>query len=174
MDKIEDYWERGPGSKVPPTGPCLPQPGRLRLGPARRLVLDAGRLQARIAAIRRDNVIDQIVENDNDRAGLVVSASEAGGRQDGPHTVLEAAASLGEERQRSARDRDLVVMLRRQQRPQRWSTWTSAGARPTTTGPDRRRTARRGGLVHRVPALARLRASGPSWSRRSAPSGPAT
>jgi hypothetical protein len=46
--------------------------------------------------IRRDDVIDQIVENDNDRAGLVV-AQRARAADGTARTVLEAAASLGEE-----------------------------------------------------------------------------
>ena len=97
MDKIEDYWERGPGSKVPPTGPVFHNLAVYGWALLDALTLEADRLQARIAAHPpRDNVIDQIVENDNDRAGLVV-AQRARAADGAARTILEAAAALGEE-----------------------------------------------------------------------------
>jgi hypothetical protein len=98
MDRIEDYWERGPGSRTPPAGPPpfhnLAVYGWDLLD---TLTLDSDRLQARIAAgAPKDDIVRQIVENDNDRAGLVVtqSARSAPGKA---ATVLQAAAALGEE-----------------------------------------------------------------------------
>ena len=75
MDRIEDYWERGPGSRTPPGGPPpfhnLAVYGWDLLD---TLALDADRLQARITAgAPKDDVVRQIVENDNDRVGLVVA-----------------------------------------------------------------------------------------------------
>jgi hypothetical protein len=95
LDKIEDYWERGPGSKVPPTGPVFHNLAVYGWALLDVLTLDADRLAARIGADPpRDNVIEQIVEHDNDRAGLVV-AQRARTDDGTARTVLEAAATLG-------------------------------------------------------------------------------
>jgi hypothetical protein len=97
MDKIEDYWERGPGSRVPPSGPVFHNLAVYGWALLDVLTLDADRLQARIAAHPpRDNIIEQVVESDNDRAGLVV-AQRARAADGTARTVLEAAAALGEE-----------------------------------------------------------------------------
>ena len=175
MDKIEDYWERGPGSKVPPTGPVFHNLAVYGWALLDVLVLDADRLQARIAAHPpRDNVIDQIVENDNDRAGLVV-AQRARAADGTARTVLEAAASLGEEGASGQPGIEtLVVMLGANNAlgavgpPGRL---LELGRLP---GPDRRRTARRRGLVHRVPALALRGGVGRAGRGDPRPSGLAT
>ena len=145
----------GAGSKVPAHRPGLPQPGRLRLGPARR-----ARPERRPAPgpHRRpstaDDIIEQVVESDNDRAGLVVARAGAGGRRDGPHGPRGRGLPRRGGRQRAARDRDPGRHARRQQRARRGRPPGRLLELGRLPGPDRRRTARRRSLVHRVPALA--------------------
>lgn len=91
MDRIEDYWERGPGSRTPSTGPAFHN-----LAVYGWDVLDAVMLTEEIVTRRigtpRDDPLAQLVQNDNDRAARVVlhRAREAGKAV----TVLDAAAAM--------------------------------------------------------------------------------
>jgi hypothetical protein len=111
LDGIEDYWERGPGAKVPPTGPVFHNQAVYGWTLLDAMVLDADRLQARIGVTPpRDNVLDQLVEHHNDRAGLVV-AQRARATDGTGQTVLGAAAALGEEGARGQPGIETLVVV---------------------------------------------------------------
>ena len=91
LDSIEDYWERGPGAATPPSGESFHNQAVYGWD-----VLDAVLLTADIVARRigkpRDDPLAQIVQDNADRAGLVVlQRARSGGRA---RTVLEATATL--------------------------------------------------------------------------------
>ena len=145
----------GRAARSPPTGPVFHNLAVYGWALLDALVLDADRLQARIAAHPpRDNVIDQLVENDNDRAAWSVAQRAAGGRRDGPHRPGGRGRPRRGGRRRSARDRDPGRHARRQQRARRGRPPGRLLELGRLPGPDRRRAARGRGLVHRVPALA--------------------
>ena len=105
MDRVEDYWERGPGSKTPATGDPF------NMGVYGWDVLDVQLLDAKVVAARikapKDDLFSQVVQNHGDRAGLVVlQKAKAGNR---PRTVLEAAAAMA--RAQGGGIETLVVML---------------------------------------------------------------
>jgi hypothetical protein len=91
MDGIEDYWERGDGAATPPTG--APFHNMAVYGWD---VLDPQLLTAKTVADRigtpKDDLVAQVVENNADRAGLVVLQRARAGQR--PRTVLEAAAAM--------------------------------------------------------------------------------
>jgi hypothetical protein len=91
LDDIEDYWERGPGSATPPTGEPFHNMAVYGWDVLDAVLLDAGILSKRIVA-PRDDPFAQIVQNDNDRAGLVVLQRAREGRA--ARTVLDAAATM--------------------------------------------------------------------------------
>ena len=176
MDRIEDYWERGPGSRTPPAGPPpfhnLAVYGWDLLD---TLTLDSDRLQARIAAgAPKDDIVRQIVENDNDRAGLVVTqrARTADGKA---ATVLQAAAALGEERvRRRTGHRDAGRHAGRQQRPRIGRPPRGVLEQPTTTWTCRSIAGWRRSGRSRSGGPRTSRPSGPMWSPRCGASAPAT
>ncbi len=95
MDGIEDHWERDWEDRLPPPGPPFHNLAVYGWDLLDTLALDADRLQRRIDAGRaKDQLVRQVVENDNDRAGLVVAhrARDGDGRA---RSVLQAAAALG-------------------------------------------------------------------------------
>ncbi len=165
----------GAGQQGAAHRPGLPQPGRLRLGPARRA--RPGRRPApgphrRPSAARQRHRPDR---RERQRPGRPRGrAAGAGGRRDGPHGPRGRGVPRRGGRQRSARDRDPGRHARRQQRARRGGPPGRLLELGRLPGPDRRRTARGGGLVHRVPALALRGRVGRAGRRRSAPSGPAT
>jgi hypothetical protein len=91
MDGIEDYWERGDGSRTPATGEPFHNMAVYGWD-----VLDAQLLTADIVSKRivapRDDVFNQVVENNMDRAGWVVLQKARTSRR--ARTVLEAAAAM--------------------------------------------------------------------------------
>jgi hypothetical protein len=96
LDAIEDYWERGPGAATPPRG--APFHAMAVYGWD---VLDATQLTADSVAKRigtpKDDLFEQVVQDDQDRAALVVlqKARDSGGKA---RTVLQAAAAMSAER----------------------------------------------------------------------------
>jgi hypothetical protein len=111
MDGIEDFWERGWDDRLPPPGPPFHNLAVYGWDLLDTLALNADRLQRRIDAGRaRDQLLRQVVENDNDRAGLVVAARARDGKGRA-QTVVEAAAALGAEGTDGPGIETLVVML---------------------------------------------------------------
>ncbi len=96
LDTVEDWWERGPGTVVPPTRAPYHNLAVYGADLLDVLLLDADRIAQRLAKPPRDDAIAQIVDRDNDRAWRVVleSCRAAGGA---PRTVLDAARAMGEE-----------------------------------------------------------------------------
>lgn len=111
MDKIEDYWERGPGSVVPSQG-----------GINHNLAVYGWDLRDTIsrtadhslAVLNRnppdDDLVRQVVEYHNDRAALRVlnTARDASGKALSP---VQAAAALGAEGTRETNDGDGIETL---------------------------------------------------------------
>ena len=96
MDQIEDYWERGDGTKIPAT--TAPHHNLAVYGWD---LLDPQLLTSDIAWKRRkahppkDALIKQMVERDTDIAALrVLSTCDVGGAG---HTVFDAAKRMGEQ-----------------------------------------------------------------------------
>jgi hypothetical protein len=91
MDEIEDYWERGEGSRTPSLGEPFHNMGVYGWD-----VLDAQVLTAKAVAERidrpKDDLFAQVVENNGDRAGLTVLQRARSGNR--PRTVLDAAAAM--------------------------------------------------------------------------------
>ena len=110
----------GRRARCRPARPDLPQPRRLRLGPARRAASwTPTTVQARIAAVHRDDNVIEADRRERQRPGRrsCVARAAAGG-DGGPHGPRGRAA-LGEEGTRGgrrARDRDPGRDARRQQR----------------------------------------------------------
>jgi hypothetical protein len=106
MDKIEDYWERGEGAKSPPLGEPFHNMGVFGWD-----VLDVQVLTAKVVAAQiarpKDDLLAQVVEDNTDRAGLVVLQRARSGNR--PRTVLEAAAAMA--RAPGQGIETLVVML---------------------------------------------------------------
>jgi hypothetical protein len=104
LDDVEDYWERGPGSATPPQGDPFHNMAVYGWD-----VLDAVLLNATIVSRRiktpKDDPLAQIVQDNGERAGLVVlqRARESGRAR----TVLDSAASMA----RTDGVETLVVML---------------------------------------------------------------
>lgn len=95
LDGIEDYWERGKGSKAPKTGEIMHNLAIYGWDLRDTLSLTATRLRPRIGRPRDDAWLPkQKVEDDNDRAALFVleTARSAGNRA---LTPLGAARALG-------------------------------------------------------------------------------
>ena len=90
LDTVEDWWERGPGTVVPPTRAPYHNLAVYGADLLDVLLLDADRIARRLAKPPRDDAIAQIVDRDNDRAWRVVLEScRAPGGASG--TVLDAA-----------------------------------------------------------------------------------
>lgn len=93
MDEVEDFWERGPGSHLPPRAGILHDLAVYGWDLRDTLSRDADVCAAAIGR-PHDQLLSQRVEHDNDRAGLRVldSARDALGNA---LTPLEAAQALG-------------------------------------------------------------------------------
>jgi hypothetical protein len=94
MDQVEDWWERGPGATVPNVTGINHNLGIYGWDLRDTLKLTADTLKS---AIRepKDQLLQQIVENANERAALrVLESARKGGKA---LTPLEAAAELGAE-----------------------------------------------------------------------------
>jgi len=94
MDQLEDYWERGPGSEVPEVKGIYHNLGIYGWDLRDTLSVDSAILEQRILE-PKDQLFKQIVENDNDRAALVVLKSARD--EKGPLTPLGAARKLAGE-----------------------------------------------------------------------------
>lgn len=107
MDAVEDYWERGPGSLMPPaTGPILHNLASLGFDLRDALALNLDEIERRIT-VPSDDIINQPPEQSGLRAARVVfaTASDSGSAL----TQLEAAKVLGD--QGDPGIETLVVML---------------------------------------------------------------
>lgn len=91
MDTIEDYWERGAGSRPPLGGPPLHNMGVYGWDVLDAAMLDADHVQARVGATQ-DDLLTQVVEHDAARAAWVVLQRARSARR--ARTVLEAAAAM--------------------------------------------------------------------------------
>ena len=92
MDRIEDYWERGPGSQAVAYSAILHNLAVYGWDLRDALETTAPILMGRIQA-PRDDFLSQVVENHNDRAALRVLASAQ--RDKKALTVFEAAEAMG-------------------------------------------------------------------------------
>ncbi len=90
LDRVEDYWERGPGSGEPPRGDPLDNLAVYAWDVLDAQLLTASTVAGRIAT-PRDDLFAQIVENHNDRAARVVLRRTGLGDDS---TVLDAAARM--------------------------------------------------------------------------------
>jgi hypothetical protein len=98
LDAVEDYWERGAGSQVPESDEILHNLAIYGWDLRDTLSLTATKVRSRIGRTPRDDVWfpKQKVEDDNDRAALLVLES-ARGPGNRPLTPLRAARRLGEQ-----------------------------------------------------------------------------
>ena len=160
MDEIEDYWERGAGSRPPADAEIKHAQAVFGCDLRDALVRNAERSE-RVIKTPNDDPFDQIVEHYRPRAALHVHprADDAAKRM----TFLDAARALGGGR----RDRDARRLPRLQQRARR-------GHRPQARL-ERRRLPRPGGQ-ERLHGLAPValrrrvrRAGGPGGADRCAP-----
>jgi hypothetical protein len=96
MDRVEDWWERGPGSDAPQVNAPYHNLGVYGADLLDVLLLDADRIAARLEKPSSDDPFVQVVDRDNDRVWRVVLDSCRA--PDGTaRTVLEAARAMGEE-----------------------------------------------------------------------------
>src|SRR5262245_43711545 len=96
LDTIEDYWERGDGTKLPPREGILHNLGIYGWDLRDTLSLNATKVKARMGQARDDVWLpQQKVEDDNDRAALYVLDSARTGTR--ALTPFEAAQELGKQ-----------------------------------------------------------------------------
>jgi hypothetical protein len=96
MDRVEDWWERGPGNVVSAVGAPYHNLGVYGADILDVLLLDADLIAERLKKRSSDDPFVQIVDRDNDRAWRVVLESCRGpGGTAG--TVLDAARAMGGE-----------------------------------------------------------------------------
>jgi hypothetical protein len=92
MDRVEDYWERGPGSRTPSAGPAFHNMAVYGWDLLDPQLLTAKVVAARLARPTKDDVLAQLVEHHQDRAAWpVLQRARKGNRA---RTVLDAAADL--------------------------------------------------------------------------------
>ncbi|MEE2057085.1 hypothetical protein [Rhodococcus artemisiae] len=94
MDEVEDYWERGPGATAPVIGTYNHNLSCYGWDLRDALEKTAAHCRARIAA-PSDNLLDQIVENNGDRAAMRVYPHWAPAQES--MTLFDAAAALGDD-----------------------------------------------------------------------------
>jgi hypothetical protein len=95
MDRVEDYWERGPGAEPPPDGPPFHNTavyGWDVLDPQHTTEAQVEKL---LANPPQDDLIDQLVENNQARAGRPVLHRAAQG--DPNRAVLDSVAAMAQE-----------------------------------------------------------------------------
>lgn len=105
MDSIEDWWERGPGSRRPAGGAPFHNTAVYGWDVLDPLVVTEARIERRLAGRTSDDPLGQLVEHHETRAAWPVLRHAAGG--DPRRSVLDSVADL-------ARDEgveSLVVML---------------------------------------------------------------
>jgi hypothetical protein len=96
MDRVEDWWERGPGNDVPRVDTPYHNLGVYGADLLDVLLLDADRIADRLEKPSSDDPFVQVVDRDNDRAWRVVL--ESCRAPDGTaRTVLDAARAMGDE-----------------------------------------------------------------------------
>jgi hypothetical protein len=96
LDEVEDYWERGEGTKTRPTDQILQNLAIYGWDLRDALSLTATKVRRRIGRARDDVWFPkQKVEDDNDRAALVVLETARSGNR--PLTPFGAARVLGEQ-----------------------------------------------------------------------------
>jgi hypothetical protein len=108
MDRIEDYWEGRGADRFQPVTPAAPYHNLAVYGADLLDVqlIDSAVIDGRLKARPHDDLFDQLVEHDNDRAWKVVLDSC------GPaSTVLDAARAMGAEGPGAHGIETLVVML---------------------------------------------------------------
>ena len=94
LDRVEDYWERGPGTEVPPLAGYLNNLGIY--GWDLRDALSKSATVCRAVIDKpRDNPIDQLIENHGERAALRVYPSWP--ESSLPMTLFDAAVALGDD-----------------------------------------------------------------------------
>jgi hypothetical protein len=97
LDRIEDYWERGAGTKAPPADQILHNLAIYGWDLRDTLSLTATKVRRRVGRPRDDVWLPrQKVEDDNDRAALFVLET-ARGRGDRVLTLPAAARALGDQ-----------------------------------------------------------------------------
>jgi hypothetical protein len=96
MDDVEDWWERGPGTRVPDTDAPYHNLAVYGADLLDVLLLDAARIAERLEEPSSDDPFIQIVDRDNDRAWRVVLES-CRAADSAPRTVLAAARAMGAE-----------------------------------------------------------------------------
>ncbi|TIC88550.1 hypothetical protein E8D34_02355 [Nocardioides sp. GY 10113] len=96
MDGIEDYWERGPGSRPPAPGPPPDNMGVSGWDLLDPVLLVASEVAAAIARPTRDDLTSQIVEHHRQLVAWSVlqRARDGVGEGAADRTVLEAAAAM--------------------------------------------------------------------------------
>lgn len=105
MDRIEDHWERGEGSRTPPSGPPLHNMAVYGWDVLDPQVLTSTILSRRLARPTKDDVLEQLVERHQDRAAWPVLHRARKGTRG--RTVLEAAADMS----RSAEGIETLVVV---------------------------------------------------------------
>jgi hypothetical protein len=109
MDRVEDYWERGPGASFPKVNGINHNLGIYGWDLRDTLVRTWASSQAQLAT-PKDDLLKQVTENNGQRAAMYVLPSEPEARR--TLTALGAAAELGNEGPRAQPGIEtLVVML---------------------------------------------------------------
>ena len=98
LDRIEDYWERGPGARVPDAGRPFHNMAVYGWDLLDALVLNADLVAARIEE-PSDDALNQLVQSHGSRAAWpVLQRARRGGTPDGAaRTVFEAARAMGDD-----------------------------------------------------------------------------
>ncbi|MFH8487506.1 hypothetical protein [Streptomyces longisporoflavus] len=94
MDRVEDYWERGPGSKVPSTTAIMHNLAVFGWDLRDALSKSADECRKRLD-VPKDDLVNQIVQNAGERAALRVLPTQPAAA--GALTQLGAAAELGKD-----------------------------------------------------------------------------
>ncbi len=93
LDRVEDYWERGPGSATPRSGPPFHNQAVYGWDVLDPQVLTATTVAARLRRPTTDDALSQVVEHHQDRAAWPVLQRARKGTRG--RTVLEAATEMG-------------------------------------------------------------------------------
>jgi hypothetical protein len=92
MDRIEDFWETGPGSKTPQSGPAFHNMAVYGWDVLDSQLITAATVAERLKAPPKDDLVNQLVDRHQSRAAWpVLQRARRGNR---PQTVLEAAATM--------------------------------------------------------------------------------
>jgi hypothetical protein len=95
MDRVEDYWERGPGSEPPADGPPFHNTAVYGWDVLDPQLTTEAQVEKQLADPPHDDLLDQLVENNQARAGRPVLHRAA---QGDPHrAVLDSVAAMAEE-----------------------------------------------------------------------------